>query len=413
MDPRIAIAQSANRATIIDNSLFRHGECWAARLDATRTMATKVRRWADVFRTRCPHPRYAGRTMLRVDSLAHELKLLIRLAGKSPEGLVGQLPVLSEFARVQAADPVSDEERVHLLIHDVVPTYAERLPDGPDGRAIRELLMSRDSDGQVQSLATRYHKASAHLYTATKDFGRRREPKLLRECARFFIQFDYEDRTQAAHGPLVAAGQDAPQRDRLALSARDQSSVGSINVHDHLDYLQLAREMRNAREITILNTWIPGLELFEDALREALEGGADVRILMLYPDSPAARMRTAGLRSQTGQVKRGVENCLDQLSALASLLDEAARLRLRVALYDSLPTIAVYSTDEHAFVAVFLHDLLAIDAPQLEVHGVESLFGRAVFNEIGTLWSLAAEFSDVRFWSSEIDGMAGVAAGQE
>jgi len=54
----------------------------------------------------------------------------------------------------------------------------------------------------VQSLTTRYHRASAHLVNAADDFGRRQEPRLLLECARRFIALDHEDR--------LAAGPEAP-----------------------------------------------------------------------------------------------------------------------------------------------------------------------------------------------------------
>src|SRR5206468_12072497 len=107
------------------------------------------------------------------------------------------------FARVRSADLKDDEARMDFILYKLIPAYVERLPQGADGMAIRELLACRDADGQAQSLATRYRKASKHIFHGTKDFGRRQEPRLLLECARYFIRLDYEDLTPA---PDVVAG---------------------------------------------------------------------------------------------------------------------------------------------------------------------------------------------------------------
>ena len=141
----------------------------------------------------------------RSQQLAAELKQLIRLAARDPESLEGSLPTLSSFHRVVSAGELEDSARVHLILQRLIPEYAARLPSGRDGRAIRELLTWEDPDGDVQSLTTRYHRASAHLVNAADDFGRRQEPRLLLECARRFIALDHEDHLAAGQntaGPL-------------------------------------------------------------------------------------------------------------------------------------------------------------------------------------------------------------------
>ena len=130
----------------------------------------------------------------RSRDLADELRQVIRLAGRDPEALEGELPALSALHRVQVARHVDEAARVHFILHRLIPEYLERLPAGRDCRAIRELLTWEDADGELQSLTTRYHKAAAHLVNAASDFGRRQEPRLLLECARRFIALDHEDR---------------------------------------------------------------------------------------------------------------------------------------------------------------------------------------------------------------------------
>ncbi|MEA2230443.1 MAG: hypothetical protein QOD83_259 [Solirubrobacteraceae bacterium] len=341
----------------------------------------------------------------RIDALAGELKQLIRLAGKRPDDLIGQLPVFSSFARVREAGDLSGEAQVHFIMHTLVPEYADRLPLGPSGKAIRELLAWTDDLGEVQTLDTRYHKAAEHIMYNPADFGRRREPKLLDECARYFIQFDLIESQVAGDGNQTAA--DHIRGIEPELPGHAPSDVGIVKVFEYLDYHRSAADICAGTEIIILSTWIPAVELFEEALHTALTRGARVRILLVHPESRAAAMRTAGLRREEDQVRRGVRHCLGCLASVASELDEDARSRLQVRLYDSLPSIAVYSVDRQALVSVFLHDQLASDAPQIEVQGDDSFLGKAVFREVDTLWNIAHEFSDLRSWSNEIDGMLG------
>lgn len=348
----------------------------------------------------------------RTQQLAAELKQVIRVAGRDPEALEGELPALSAFARVSAAGDIGDAAQVHLILHRLIPEYLERLPAGRDCRAIRELMTWEDEDGEARSLTTRYHKAAAHLVNAAHDFGRRQEPRLLLECARRFIALDHEDRSSSdppiESRPLDAAAADHAQP---APIPADDPSAGIAGVHRNLDYHVFADHMADATSITILNTWIPELSILADGLAEALTRETDVRILMLYPHSRIAKLRSDALRGskpthfREDQVRPGVKHCLDVLSAIAGMVDDEHRRYLRVRLYNSLPSIAVYGVDDRAFVSLFLHGQLAIKMPQIEVCGEDSLLGRSVFRELETLWEIGQEFSDVTSWPAELGEM--------
>ena len=77
--------------------------------------------------------------------------------------------------------------------------------------------------------------------------------------------------------------------------------------------------MADADEIVILNTWIPELNLLADALVDALARGTYVSILMLYPDSEVAHLRSRALQRATqarfreDRVRPGVRHCLEVL----------------------------------------------------------------------------------------------------
>jgi len=156
----------------------------------------------------------------RSQDVAEELKLVIRFAGRDPEALEGALPELCAMHRAARAPSADDAAaRVHFVLRRLIPEYVERLPAGRDFRAIRELMRWEDSDGEAQSLTTRYHRAAAHLVNAASDFGRRQEPRLLLECARRFLAFDQEDRLLAAGGPGGPADAAAALTENPELSA--------------------------------------------------------------------------------------------------------------------------------------------------------------------------------------------------
>jgi hypothetical protein len=336
------------------------------------------------------------------DVLAAELRLIIRLAARSADQLIGQLPAFSEFWRVAEAGGLDPAEQVRFILYTLIPEFTARLPRGPDGLAIRELLMWKDEDGQSQSLSTRYYKAATHLNLELADFGRRQEPRLLRECAGWFIRFDYEDRQGDCPPPSPTDGQ---------LILPGDPAVGLVGLYACLDERRFAEDMREAESVTILSTWIPEMNGFADAFIEALTNGAHVEILMLHPDSAAAALRSAGLpgtvqaRFHENRVRLGVRQCLAVLAAIAGVLDDDVLAQLRVGLYDSLPSVAVYGINDRLLVSVFLHGQLAVDAPQLEICGRDTMLGRNVFGELQSLWKIAHTFDDIRLWEDEIDDM--------
>src|SRR4051794_29326642 len=72
--------------------------------------------------------RYAGTVSARSCDLADELKQIIRLAGRDPEALEGELPTLAGLHRVTSAGELDEPARVHLILHRLIPEYLDRLP---------------------------------------------------------------------------------------------------------------------------------------------------------------------------------------------------------------------------------------------------------------------------------------------
>jgi hypothetical protein len=243
----------------------------------------------------------------RTEDLARDLKLVIRMAGRDPEGLEGALPALLALHRVMAAGDLDDAARVHLILHRLIPEYLDRLPPGRDCRAIRELMTWEDATGDARSLTTRYHRASAHLVNAATDFGRRQEPRLLLECARRFLALNEEDRLRALESGPVAGGsvgsaslREDPELSPLAPLLHDRAENdhqrrlaairgGIFSVNNQEEMLELLLIMTQAAQHTLhavdrtdLERWFGNARMqsyLEAQLKRARDGGIRVERL--------------------------------------------------------------------------------------------------------------------------------------
>jgi hypothetical protein len=327
------------------------------------------------------------------EDLAKELKAVMKLADKTPEQLIDCIPTFATLHRVQEAGHVAGDQQVHFVLYTLIRDYVSRLPTKPDGMAIRELLKWRDG-GESQNLTTRRHRAAAHLRVSFDHFDTRHEPRLLEKCAQLFLEFDIQDR----------------QSSSLDLSPTDPC-LGLVSFRRRLDHEQLAERMRGAADIAILNTFIPRLALYENALRAALNEGARVDVLLLHPDSIAAVLRSTGIpgtihaRLHGNRVRQEVRACLALLATLAASLPDGRRDSLRVGLYDSLPSLAIYAHGDRALVSVFLHGHLAVDTTQIEICGRDTVLGKMVFGELEAVRAIAVGVDDLVHWERDIRDM--------
>lgn len=195
--------------------------------------------------------------------------------------------------------------------------------------------------------------------------------------------------------------------DRIATKLRDEHYAGVVEVHRKFSEELFGDYVHGAKHITILNTWIPNLNLLREDLDDALRRRAEVRILLLHPRSMATELRERALRDQgvdrvSPSVRGGITDCLKVLHSMHQSLDERRQAKLKVRLFNSLPAVSVYRADEQYLVGMFLHGQLAIESPQFEVKGADSPLGRQIQRELDTLWEIGR---DIRLddWQREID----------
>jgi hypothetical protein len=194
--------------------------------------------------------------------------------------------------------------------------------------------------------------------------------------------------------------------DAIARELKQQHYGGVVQVHLRFPEEMFTHLVNAAeRQVTILQTWIPNLHRFQWALKEAiLDRRVEVRILLLHPSSPVARLREEALRRDPAlaeDVKANVERCLSLLEELAAAVPRKDQARLQVRLYNSLPSIAVYRADETYLISSFLHGQLAIDSTQIEVDGSDTAVGEQVQRELETLWRIACDV-DLGNWRDSL-----------
>jgi hypothetical protein len=179
---------------------------------------------------------------------------------------------------------------------------------------------------------------------------------------------------------------------------KDFTSISDLFIHN-------LAEAKEGDSITILNTWIPQLidnEEFRNAIKEAWIRGANIRILMVNPHSLAAELRSEsvanGESSSLTLVKSLVIQCLSGLNQIAKEINRKSPKfndRLKVRLYDTLPSVSIYSmrgytmSNNLMFVGMFLHGTFAVNGPQLAIMESSSFVARSFDQEFNKVWDAA------------------------
>ncbi|WP_157245089.1 hypothetical protein [Nonomuraea typhae] len=208
------------------------------------------------------------------------------------------------------------------------------------------------------------------------------------------------------HQVVTRLDVDAIARDRL------QDRYGGVTrVHRDFAAGPFVGHLATVRsEVVILQTWIPNLDDFAGDLRRAIEERAvQVRVMLLFPTSPVAGLRDEALRTGGAEplgaaVGPGVEDCLNTFAAVHARLPGDLRGRLRVHVYNSLPSVAAYKVDDRYFVSSFLHSKLAIRCAQIEIDGGDTEMGREVQRELDTIWSISRRV-DLDDWRTCINNI--------
>ncbi|MEU4420235.1 hypothetical protein AB0F81_06385 [Actinoplanes sp. NPDC024001] len=185
----------------------------------------------------------------------------------------------------------------------------------------------------------------------------------------------------------------------------DEARKARVEEHDRFDQATFIDRMREThRNIRILDTWTILLEgraraRTFSAMREALNQGATIRVLLLDPNSAAAQQRAEELERRQIDVAAQIMENLRHLYLFREQLDShEQRSRLKVCVYDASPSIQLYQWDGRALISFFPIGKVSFDVPQLEVD-MASPWGQFVDRRFDELWDHGDHIRTLdRYW---------------
>jgi hypothetical protein len=156
---------------------------------------------------------------------------------------------------------------------------------------------------------------------------------------------------------------------------------------------------REQKRVDILQTFAPNLNDYFEHLTRCIQNDVQVRILLAWPYSEAAKLRENVLRRYTNSNISDEINICDRVIANLETLEKIIRISdnsqlLDVRLYDTLPSLAIYRAGDYILAAPFLHGLLAIDTFQLELklNTSNQLIAHTLQKDFELMWQVARQF---------------------
>lgn len=159
-----------------------------------------------------------------------------------------------------------------------------------------------------------------------------------------------------------------------------------------------------AKEIYILNTFVPNLEALKPQLVDAISKNINIRILLLNPNCPETQYRAETLGIHLNDIKTKIRDSIKFLQEeIYNRVDKPKLLELK--LYESLAPFSLYSTNRGSLIGFYMNNMLAVAGPQLVISTEHDLFVK--FREqFDYIWRNAKEFKlDENDWKTVVDRM--------
>lgn len=153
------------------------------------------------------------------------------------------------------------------------------------------------------------------------------------------------------------------------------------------------------QQVDILQTFAPNLNDYFEHLTRCIQNGIQVRILLAWPYSEAAKLREEVLRKYANKSIGDEIDIRDSVIANLETLEKVIRdsdnsKLLDIKLYDTLPSLAIYRAGSYMLAAPFLHESLAINTFQLELtlNSANQLITHTLQKDFELMWKVARHF---------------------
>lgn len=161
----------------------------------------------------------------------------------------------------------------------------------------------------------------------------------------------------------------------------------------------ISLENSECKQVDILQTFAPNLNDYFEHLIRCIKNGIQVRILLAWPYSEAAKLREDVLRRYANSNIGDEINIRDCVIANLETLEKVIRDSenpefLEIKLYDTLPSLAIYRAGSYMLAAPFLHGSLAVNTFQLELtlNSANQLVTHTLQKDFELMWQVARRF---------------------
>jgi predicted transcriptional regulator len=149
---------------------------------------------------------------------------------------------------------------------------------------------------------------------------------------------------------------------------------------------------RSQKCIRILHTFIDDPHQYEEAFVSATNNGSEIQLLFLNPDSPYAKQRSRDVWPKNSlnppDDQFVSKQIIYSINVLHSMVEEHKMKNLEVRLYDSLPSVALYVTDDQIMLGFFLIRTKTDSATMMSVSG-NTFFTKDLLDEFENRWANA------------------------
>ncbi|NES85845.1 MAG: hypothetical protein F6K10_33135 [Moorea sp. SIO2B7] len=170
-------------------------------------------------------------------------------------------------------------------------------------------------------------------------------------------------------------------------------------------------ENKKEKTLDILQTFAPNLDNYYEHLVQGIENGVNIRILLAWPYSEAAKLRENVLRKYTDSTLPNdinIQDCvIENLETLERVIKKTGETDLiNIRLYDTLPSLAMYRAGNYMLVGLFLHGNLAVNTFQLELNlnSANQLIADTLKKDFELIWKTSRSFcpSPDRHWRNDL-----------
>lgn len=153
------------------------------------------------------------------------------------------------------------------------------------------------------------------------------------------------------------------------------------------------------QKVDILQTFAPNLNDYFKHFTRCIQNDIEVRILLAWPYSEAAKLREEVLKKYANKSIGDEIDIRDSVIANLETLEKVIRdsgnsKLLEIKLYDTLPSLAIYRAGSYMLAAPFLHESLAINTFQLELtlNSTNQLITHTLQKDFELMWRVARHF---------------------